>query len=293
VASLTGHLAPYIGSSAERDVKKLLEALGYSILRENVIHPNIDKVIKFIGIPKPEPQNQCFLQKPIFSPPSEDIIAVSIKQRDIRISDIKQLLEDIEEAKLCEDPTLHNISSGLIITNFTKLPSEINRYFEMGIYCWDLRRLFFYASKINRLRHMSSIGPVREFIIDSPSLNIKASYLRLLNPSYESKNTIVGKFVIFIDEHDSEFIYSADHHTEVLEYIYSKEIKPMIEQRDFNVYSQFEVHVLGKAAPELIRNSYIEFSRRYLRSNEKGIGALFAADIPIYQYGVSPWSILI
>jgi len=288
---LAGHLGPLIGDTAEKDVKRLLELLGYSIIKENVIHPNIDKIVKFIGEPKPKSKYPCLLKKPIFSPSEEDIIAVSIKKGNFSDSDITNLLENIEDAKRSEkDITLQNIKSGILISNYTKSPSEIDRYLDRGIYCWDLCRLLFYASKASKAKKLSNMAPVREYNID---LNIKSSYLRLWNLSTAHENILPVKFLLFIDEHDSDFIYSADHHSELMEYLYCREIKTMMEERDISVEAQFEVHVLGKANPDLVTKAHIDFSRKYLRSKDEEIGALFTADIPIFQYSISPWSVLI
>ena len=275
----------------EEDVKNLLELLGYSILRENLIkYPGIDKIAKFIGVPKPTPPNPCSLQKPIYSP--NGYIAISIKKGDFTISDINKFLEDIKEARQDEeDDPLKNIEGGLIISNFVKLPSEINEIKKKGVYCWDLVRLMFYASKARNAKILSKFGSVRENIIDLE--DIKATYLRQWQTNLASDNTLPLKILIFIDEHESEFIYSADHNKRVLEYIYNKEIKTMIDERDINVDAQFEIHVLGKANPDLVRKSYLDFSREHLKQNESQLGTKFAAEIPIFQYSISPWSILI
>jgi len=286
---LSGHLAPMIGSTAEDQVKKLLEYLGYQILRENVIKPSIDKIIKYTGEPKPKLNNKCVLKEPKFSPKGN--IAVSIKTGNFKDSDVTDLIKDIDEAKNHpDDYLLQNIDSGLIISNSLKKPSEIDSYKDRGIICWDISRLFFYASKVNIIKDMSESAPIKEVNLE---LNFYASYLRQWTFDKSKSNTINGRFIVLVDEHDSEFVYSTDHNSNVLNEIYKKEIKTMIEERDLNVFSSFEIHVLGKANEELVKSSYLDFSRENTKGNQKDIGARFRADLEIVQYSVSPWAALL
>jgi len=286
---LAGHLAPVIGSIAEKNVKILLELLGYGIIRENVIQPNIDKIINFLGEPIPIPPNPCKLEQPIYSP--DGYIAVSIKKGDFSDGDVTSLINDIAEAQNHEtDHILQKVEGGLILSNALKLPSEINNYRERGIFCWDISRLFFYSAKAKNSQELSKIAPVKETIMDEGK---QISYLRQWNISYELKNTIVGKFILFIDNHESEFIYSTDHNNEILDYIYKVEINPFIEDRDLSVYSYFEIHVLGKANEDLVKTSYINFAREHAKNNPKEIGVTYSAELPIYHYSVSPWAILL
>lgn len=286
---MSGHLAPMIGSTAEDQIKILLELIGYQIIRENVIQPSIDKVINFVGDPKPVTKFKCVLREPKFSPKGN--IAVSIKRGNFKDSDVTDLLEDIEEAKSSSiDYLLQNINSGLLISNALKNPSDINRYKERGVICWDVSRLFLYASKAYTIKQLSQISPLKEENLD---LTFSASYLRQWRLDPDKQNTINGNFIVFIDEHDSNFIYSTDHNELVLKQIYEKEIKTMVEERDLNVYSKFEIHVLGKANENLVRTSYLDFSRMNTKKDQKEIGATFMADLGIIQYSVSPWAVLL
>ena len=141
MSSLAGHLGPLIGGVFENDVKKLLGLLGYSILRENVIQPSIDKVIRFTGESRPKQKYIASLEQPYFSP--NNIVAVSIKKGVFGNTEVTELLRHIEEAKNNEeDFTLQNIEGGIIISNIMKLPSEIDNILERSIYCWDICRLF-------------------------------------------------------------------------------------------------------------------------------------------------------
>ncbi len=277
-----------IGSTAEYQIKKLLELLGYQVIRENVIQPSIDKIINFIGEP-PSLKYKCVLKKPIFSPDGN--IALSIKRGNFTGSDITDLLDDIAEARAHEsDYLLQNINSGMLISNSLKNPSEINEYLERGIKCWDGSRMYFYSAKAYTIKELSKVAPLKEEHLD---VDFNASYLRQWKFDNKKENTINGRFILFIDEHDSEFIYSTDHNERILNLIYDDEIKTMIEERDINVFSYFEIHVLGKANEDLVKTSYLNFSRRNTNPDKKEIGATFIANIEIIQYGVSPWAILL
>lgn len=273
----------------EIEVRRLLFSLGYNVVKEPVIQPNIDKVISFIGDLRPKPKFKTVLNQPLFSP--DGIIAVSIKKGNFSDTDITRLLKDIEEAKKDkEDYTLQNITGGLIISNMMLLPSDIDKIFERGIYCWDMPRLLFYSTKVQKYKLLSGYAPVREKIMD---VSIKSSYIRQFRLSEKVDNTINATFVIFIDKHDSRFIYSNDHHNEIMEYIYEKEIKKQIENSDMNVNSKFEIHVLGKANSELVRTAHIDFTQKNTKSIDYEIGASFEAYVPVFHYGVAPWAVLI
>lgn len=285
---LAGHLGPLLGDTAEKDVRNLLEILGYSIIREPNITPNIDKIIKFIGKPKLPNNIPCKIIKPLFSP--EGIIAISIKKGAFGNSDVKDLLTDIMNAKKSDDETLKNINSGMILSNNTINPNQIDKILKNGIYCWDLTRLLFYASKCRCLKTLSYDGAIRENILKT---KINATYIRQWKISDLKDNTIEGIFKIFIDEYKDDFIYSRDHHEQILDIIFNEEIKPLVEERDLNVYAQFEIHVLNIANVELIKKTHIDCSQKYIRDKMGEIKITFKADLPIYRYRTSPWSVLI
>ena len=271
----------------EDEAKKLLHSLGYNIIKEQVIYPNIDKVINFIGTPIPEPTNQIILKQPFFSP--DGIIAASIKKIQFTKRDIASLKTDIETARTTTDFTLQHISGGLIIANKMLTKDFLEETLEDGIYCWDISRLFFYSAKIMKSKTLSLNGAVRECEIpDKP----KYSYLREMNSDKDSTIRNIASYMIFVDEHDPTFVYSNDHHTEIMNYIYNNEIKPFIEGTDLNIHSHFEVHVLGKAKSDLVREAHIRFIQKYIKTPRE-IGATFDAELPIFHYGVAPWSILV
>jgi len=284
---LSGHLGPLIGQIMEDETKNLFYSLGYNIIKEQVIYPNIDKVINFIETPSPEPRNQIILKQPFYSPGG--IVAASIKKLHCTRGDIIDLKTDIQTAQGSEDLTLQRISGGIIITNKMLTNDFLAETIGDNIYCWDSSRLFFYSAKIMKSKLFSLNGAVRENGI--PDQN-KYSYLREINTDKDSTVRNICNIAIFIDEHDQSFVYSNDHHTAVMDYIYTTEIKPFIEKFDLNVHSRFEVHVLGKAKPDLVRKAHIKFIQEYTKT-PKRIGATFDAELPIFHYGVAPWSILV
>lgn len=290
-----GHLPPFLGRIVEKDVKKLLELLGYSIIRENEIKPSIDKVIYFIGEPKPVTKFPCSLLEPKYS--LGGYLAVSIKKGNFTERDVDDLLQDIEEAQNSDDDTLKKIENGLIVTNYLKSPSEIDDVEEKGVKCWDLSRLFLYSSKGRNANHLSRKGSVRECSIE---VDYNITYLRQLDletlkteQEEKQQNAIPVSIIVYIDEHKNEFIFSPDHYEGIIDQIYENELKNINENYDVNLNVQVELHVLNLINHDLVRKKHAEYTRKFLPLTDRHIGTIFKADLPIFQYRISPWSILL
>jgi hypothetical protein len=143
---LAGHLAPEIGRAMEDEFAVLIERLGYRVLRKRDVKSSIDIIANFHGEPiYPKPTNRCHLLKPLFAP--QGTTAFSLKRGDFSKSDVEELLRNKEKARKLDDKVLNALEGTVMVTNYTKTESELDSLLSENVYCWEGRRLIFYAAK--------------------------------------------------------------------------------------------------------------------------------------------------
>jgi hypothetical protein len=279
---LAGHFYPEVGRGMEDEFADLLDRLGYSVLRKRDVKLNIDIVANFNGKPvKPPFLNECILLKPPFAP--QGVTAFSLKRGDFKETDVDELIDKTRKAKDTDDDTLKLITGGVIVTNYTKTEPELERLKNKGIYCWDGRRLIFYAAKARTVSELWFKGPVKEVVIE-----------KLSNSTYIiQKETLPGAILtniaVFIDDHDQKLMVAYEHTKNVLSNIYDRSLKPIVDSSQLDVQAVVKMHVLGIAETELIRKSYNE----YAQDIQKHPHVTFSAEPKVFQYASAPWTAVI
>ena len=277
---MLGHFAQEVGNAMEEEFTSLVEGLGYQVKRKRNPRPGIDLIADFTGKPIPETPKVDILQRPLFSP--DGVTAFSIKRGDFKPKDVADLLEDIVEAKSSNDNLLKSIVGGVIVTNHTKTEGEIDKLLQEGVYCWDIRRLIFYAMKARIVREHSKTRPLRENLLPK---KFKGSYLLETNGVLEG-TTLSVYIVIFIEDH--HVMLAHDHITDILTHIYEDSLDPIVRATNFNVSVTAMIHVLGLANPHTAKRAYTD----YAGSQSKHPRVSFSAASPflIFQYGAAPWT---
>ena len=279
---LAGHFYPEVGRGMEDDFADLLDRLGYSVLRKRDVKLNIDIVANFDGKPvKPSLPNYCMLLKPPFAP--QGVTAFSLKRGDFKEDDVAELIDKMEKAKHSNDNTLKLITGGVIVTNYTKTEPELEKTKSKGIYCWDGRRLIFYAAKARTVSELWLKGPVKEVAAES-----------LSNSTYIiQEETLPGAILtnidIFIDDHDQKLMVTYEHTKNLLSNIYNQSLKPIVEITQLDVQAIVKMHVLGIAETELIGKAYNEYAQD-TRAHPK---VTFSAGPRVLQYASAPWTAVI
>lgn len=284
--SLSGHFPPEVGRAMEDEFAILLERLGYRVHRKRDPKSGLDIIAEFHGEPiNPQPPNVCKLLQPLFAP--EGMTAFSLKRGNFRESDIEELLTKTEKARECrDDEVLRSIKGSVMVTNYTKTEDELDRLLSRNVYCWDSRRLIFYAAKARTCYDLASKGPVKEICIEEQA--IKASYLRETGEKIGS-GAIGVNLVVLIDDHNKNLLVSYDHIQTILKYIHEKSLKPIVQSTELDVQALFKIHVLGVADKELVESSYINFARE----KELHPRVVLTAKPIVFQYGAAPWTALL
>jgi hypothetical protein len=284
VTLLSGHLPPEIGRAMENSFVSLLYRLGYTVDRERDVESGLDAIARFYGEPlNPRTSYSCKLLLPSFAP--KGLTAFSLKRGGIVNSDIAELVSKVQAAKTSKDKLLSSLESMIIATNFFKTESEIDDILTKDVHCWDGRRLIFYSAKARTAQELGQRGPVEEVAIEGLS---KGSYLIETETSAESKNVIIANVAIFVDDHTKELIISSDHAKKILEYVYVKSLKGIVEYAHLDIQVPLEIHVLGIADEKLVRNAYSE----YAVDKSLHPSVFFSAEPMIFQYGAAPWATL-
>ena len=278
---MKGHFPPEVGRAMEDDFAILLERLGYRVLRKRDVKSGLDIIAEFDGNPiNPKPKNRCNLLPPKFSP--EGITAFSLKRGNIGKTDIDELLfKVIKTREFIEDKVLSSINGSIIVTNYTKTEKELDDILANGIYCWDIRRLIFYSSKVRSNYELSSNGPTWEMICNGKE---NTSYLLETGDKIGS-GAILLNVIIFVDDHEKELILGHDHIINILEDIYKNSFRPIINSTGLDIQTRFKIHILGIADINLVETGYKE----YAENSSLHPRAVFSAKPMIFQYGAAPW----
>jgi len=281
---LSGHYPPEIGRAMEDAFVVLLYRLGYTVLRRCDIESGLDVIASFYGEPlNPRTHNPCKLLPPLFAP--KGLTAFSLKRGNFANKDVTELIEKVQKARTSTDKLLSSLESMVIVTNFFRGEEEIDDILAKNVYCWDGRRLIFYSAKARTAQELGSRGPTDEIAIEG--LN-KSSYLIKTETSKETRNVILANVAVFVDDHNKELIISSDHTKKILEYVYEKSLKSIVESSHLDIQVPLEIHVLGVANENLLRSTYNEYAvERSLHPK-----VFFSAELTIFQYGAAPWATL-
>ncbi|MGD0071775.1 MAG: hypothetical protein ABSB71_09490 [Candidatus Bathyarchaeia archaeon] len=283
---MSGHYAPESSGVMENSFADLLERLGYNVLRKRDTKSGLDIIAEFKGQPKSKEQFQeCTLLPPAFSPDAKDISAFSLKAGNFGSKDVKELVDKVKRATKLEDEVLKKLRGKVIVTNYSKTETEIDRLRLENIFCWDIRRLIFYSAKAEAIQNLARMSEVEEVSITGIDGLIGASYLR---GTVIGENGILTNIVIFVDSHDSKLIVSSDHMTKMLIYICEKSLKTLVKESQNKINVKFEVHILGLANEELLKSSYSQYSRDFALHPK----ILFNDEPFLFQYASAPWTIL-
>lgn len=278
---LAGHFPPEVSRIMEDQFAALLEKLGYRILRKRDPKSGLDIIAQFNGGPIPKPKNRCALLRPVFSP--DGTTAFSLKRGNFRESDVAELLGKVKKVAGTDgDKTLRELQGQVMVTNYSKTESEVDRLFSRSVYCWDIRRLIFYSAKARVTRDLATRGPVREVRTER---GIKASYLIETDEKIGSA-AIKINIVVFLDDHNPDTSLGGDITKRVLGEIYSKTLEEIVQTTDLDVFATLSIHNLGILDGPLVRGAYHDYA---------GDSALhprvtFAAVPNIFEYGAAPWA---
>ena len=266
----------------EDEFTVLIEKLGYRVLRKRDVKSGIDVIAKFDGEPiNPKLPNPCILLRPLFAP--EGISAFSLKRGDFRKSDVNELIKKVKKVTSSADEVLKSLQGAVIVTNYTKTETELDKLFLNNVYCWDGRRLIFYSAKAKSVFDLARRGPVKEYLIKDLG---KVSYII---ERETGQRAILTNIVILVDDHDKNLVVGYDYIKNILMHIYQNSLKPIVDSTDLDVQTMFKVHILGIAHKELVENAYFDYARDE-KSHPK---VVFSAPPTIFQYGAAPWTAIL
>lgn len=282
---MAGHFPPEVGRAMEDEFADLLDRIGYNVLRKRDPKSGIDVIAVFSGGPaNPKLPNKCILLRPSFAP--SGLTGFSLKRGDFNEGDVTELLKKIERARTFDDKTLNykSLEGAVIVTNYIKTETELDKLYYRNVYCWDGRRLIFYAAKARTIFDMASKGPVKEVAIESVN---NVSYLigtRTL------PNAILAEIAVWIDNHSKDLIIGYDHTKSILDFIYEKSLKPIAESSQLDIQALMKIHVLGIAEKTLVGNAYFDYAVKETSSHPN---VFFSVNPQIFEYGAALWTTLI
>lgn len=279
---MVGHFAPEVGRAMEDEFGVLLERLGYRIDRKRDEKSGLDFIAHFNGEPiNPKPQNECILLRPSFAPDLRT--AFSLKRGDFTEGDVEELLEKVSKAKDFNEEVYQSIKGASIVTNYTKTEAQIDSLLARNVYCWDVRKLIFYAAKARSVLELAFKGPLIEKLVDG--LN-RTSYLI---QTQTGTGAMLANVAILIDDHDKTFTMGHDHVERALKIVYEKALKPMVDANRLDVQVAFKFHILGIADKTVVENAYFDYARK--GSDHPKV--VFSGPPLIFQYGAAPWAALL
>lgn len=275
-----------LGRGTEDDFNLLLERLGFRILRKRTDFPGIDLVADFVGKPNLPPEagyRRIFLQRPIFA--TDGVCAFSVKRGSISQNDITELQNKVKKARKSRDPVMESIESSVIVTNQFMTEGDVEDILSKRVYCWDIKRLCFYAAKSRTALRLSDYGPVTE--IQLPE-DCKASFLktpaRLLD-----RTTLILNVSLFVDDHAAHLGY--DHVRNLLQQVYILGVRPIAESTKYQVQVQVSLHVLGRIDRDLAVNAYVDTGGDTRAHPDTTFAT--AQMFETYQYSSAPWAPII
>jgi hypothetical protein len=280
---LAGHFPPEVSRAMEDEFADLLDRLGYSVLRKRDVKSGIDVIAIFSGEPaNPRLPNKCILLRPSFAP--EGITGFSLKRGDFNERDVNELLEKIERSRNLNDKILNSLKGAVLVTNYIKTETELDKLYARKVNCWDGRRLTFYAAKARTIFDLASKGPVKEVGIENIN---NASYLV---GTETLPRAILTKIVVWIDDHSKDLIISYDHTKNILNFIYDKSLRPITDSSQLDVQALIKIHILGIAEKTLVGKAYFEYALKETASHPQ---VVFSATPEIFEYGAAPWTTLL
>jgi hypothetical protein len=266
----------------EDEFAVLIERLGYRVDRKRDEKSGLDIIAHFHGEPiNPKPPYECILLKPFFAPDGRT--AFSLKRGDFVESDVNELLEKVKNARSLDVEVYKSIRGASIVTNYTKTESQLDNVLAKDIYCWDGRRLVFYASKARSVLELASKGPLREEVIEGFT---NSSYLI---QTQTGTGAILANIVILVDNHDRNFTMGYDNVQYILTHVYEKSLKPMVDKTRLDVQVAFKFHILGIADKAIVENAYVDYARK----KENHPKVVFSQPFTMFQYGAAPWATLL
>lgn len=277
---MSGHLPPKKGKAMEDAFIDLLYRLGYTVFDERNSTFGLDVIAEFYGKPiHPMLPYQCNLLQPFFAP--RGMTAFSLKTGSFTKKDVDELIEKFQKAKKSEKSYLKRLEGMVIATNYTRAEKDIDNLLYRNVYCWDGRRLLFYSAKAKTIQELGSRGPLQEIAIDV-----------LKNSSYiiekeTLKNAILANVVIFIDNHDRQLILGYEDVEKMLQYIYNKSLRSIVDSTQMDVQVLVKFHVLGIVDEILVKNAYRKYARDAYHPQ-----VFFSAEPMIFRYSAAPWAIL-
>lgn len=266
----------------EDEFAVLIERLGYRVDRKRDDKSGLDIIAYFHGEPiNSKPLYECNLLRPSFAP--EGRTAFSLKRGDFSEEDVNELLKKVEDARCLDGEIYRSVKGASIVTNYTKTESQLDSLFAKNVYCWDGRRLIFYAAKARSVLELASRGPLVEEAIAGP---VKASYLR---QTQTGTGAILANIVILVDDHSKSFTMGHGDVQHMLKYVYEKSLKPMADETRLDIQVAFKFHILGMADKAVVENAYIDYARR----EEDHPKVVFSQPFAMFQYGAAPWATLL
>jgi hypothetical protein len=261
----------------------LIERLGFRIDRRREQKTGLDIITHFEGEPLPKHPRECKLLRPCFMPTGT--VVISVKRGDISNSDINEVIDYTKNAKATGDDFYQSVDGIVIVTNYTKTEGKLNDISKKkNIFCWDGRRLIFYAAKARYSQELALKGRVLEERIDSKGYE-KFSYLI---QTQTGNQVILANIVVLLDEHDPNFSLGADHIKFVLKYIYDTSLKPMVKA-NIDIQAAFTWMILGIADKDLVTTAYNDYSG----DESQHPKVTFSSRPQIFLYGAAPWANLL
>lgn len=280
---MSGHVAQELGEAAEREFNRLVEMLGYRVLRKRQPRPGIDLIASFSGDLSQKLHLPCTLMRPIFAP--DGYTAFSIKRGDFRKKDVDELLRDVKDAQASDDEVLKSVSGCILACNHVKTEGELDDLLDRNVYCWDLRRLIFYATKAKLAHKLAQSGPVREMSLQAES---KGSYIILPSGTLDV-STMRVDVTIFIDDHHGFMGY--DHVYTILNNVYETGLEPIVGSTGYYVQVVTTIHALGLANSELAKRAFQDYAGDMSQHPKVSFSA--EPGLQVYQYGAAPWSAIL
>jgi hypothetical protein len=287
VSSLSGgHFPVEVGRVMEDAFIDLLYRLGYTVFKGRDFGSGLDIIGKFYAHPISPKQlpNACTLLSPSFAP--KGTTAFSVKRGNFTNTDVKELIDAVEEAKASQNDTLKSIEGMVIVSNFNKTEEQLDKLKEKNVYCWDGRRLIFYSAKAQAIQILSTKGEVEEIAIEEVD---GSSYLIARQTDYvKIKNAIEASIDVFLDNHSDKIIFGADDVEKIMRFIYDNSLKKIVDSTKMDVQVSMKIHALGIVSEKVIKESYPFYAQDKSKHNR----VFFPASISIFQYGSAPWSII-
>jgi hypothetical protein len=256
----------------------LLYRLGYTVFDERETF-GLDIIAEFYGKPiYPSLPYSCTILPPFFAP--KGMTAFSLKAGNFTKRDVKELVEKVQKARSSEKSYLKKLEGMVIATNYTKMEKDIDNLLSRNVYCWDGRRLIFYSAKAKTIQELGSRGPLQEIAIEvlkNSSYIIEKETLR---------NAFMTNIVIFIDDHSTKSTITSEDVEKILDYIYEKSLKRIVESTQMDIQVLLKFHVLGIVDEILVKNAYKKYARDSYHPQ------VFFSEPMIFQYGAAPWATL-